>query len=388
MTASFRVSATIILLPALLVIPWWRSQSLARPPRAVQWLPQPTAVQPQYNYPVVISDEQLTAVLDKLRPRLRGGQPKINHVDHALRFWGSEARFADPECLSGAEMRAILTDHRRFASAWGKAARPLLVSRPVGLAVRTQQGNATASHVDHTLGTLAECGTPLDFPIIGPERRGTVRDLLDQTLASFQLNQHEYEWTALVFALYARDGSPWYTDEGERIDFNRLADRLMRQPYIHGVCFGNHRLFTLTMLLRLDDSKHLLSSDCRAAIHAHLAEATRRLVSTQSPEGFWDRNWYNSAAEVRDEVLLNAASRRFLATGHALEWWAMAPADLHPPREVLARAGQWLAREVLLLDDKQVDEQYTFLTHVGRALSLWRGHFPPRLSSTPAAQPL
>ena len=73
---------------------------------------------------------------------------------------------------------------------------------------------------------------------------------------------------------------------------------------------------------------------------------------------------------------MNAQTRRLLATGHALEWWAMAPEELHPPREVMVRAGQWLAREIEVMDQETVLRNYTFLSHAGRALSLWRGGFP------------
>ena len=61
-------------------------------------------------------------MLDKLKPRLRMSRPKINQIDHALRFWGVEAAFTEEDCLSGVEMRELLLDHRRFSEAWGLAA--------------------------------------------------------------------------------------------------------------------------------------------------------------------------------------------------------------------------------------------------------------------------
>lgn len=65
-----------------------------------------------------------------------------------------------------------------------------------------------------------------------------------------------------------------------------------------------------------------------------------------------------------------------VATGHALEWWALAPEEILPPREVIQRAGQWLAKNVMALNDDEIVDKYTFLSHVGRALALWRGHEP------------
>ena len=53
----------------------------------------PLAVMPEYDYDVVVSDEQLQRVLTKLQPPFAGRSTKINHVDHALRFWTPEAQF-------------------------------------------------------------------------------------------------------------------------------------------------------------------------------------------------------------------------------------------------------------------------------------------------------
>lgn len=343
---------------------------------------QPAEVAPRYDVPAVISDEQLTRVLTKLRPRFPQNQPKINHVDHALRFWGADVEFADPAFLSGPEMRRLLTDHEAFRTAWGPKTRPLLQPKDHGVAVRTQQGDATASHVDHTLATLAECGTSLDHPIRLAGQSATMRDVLRQALTSFELNQHEYEWTVLALALYAEDGQPWYTPAGERIDFDRLVGRVIRQRYGQGVCYGFHRLYSLTVVLRLDDEKHLLSPAARADAVAHLAEATRRLAANQNAAGYWERNWQDLSvpANEDDTALGGPLARRILATGHALEWWALVPEDLRaellPDQTVIVRAAQWLVSEIEAMDAKTVSDNYTFLSHAGRALALWRGTTP------------
>lgn len=345
-------------------------------------LNQPTSVEPQFDVPEVISNEQLVRILDKLRPRLRQSHPKINHIDHALRCWGTQVAFEDGQFLSGNEMLRLLTDHEAFQSAWGDAARPLLIEKPSGVAVRTQQGDATASHVDHTLGTLAECGLPLDTPVRLIGRTATLRDLLNHAVWAFEINQFEYEWTAMSLALYVRNGSPWFTREGDRVDFDRLARRLIRQRYGQGVCYGNHRLYSLVMLLRVDGDKRLLSASARNDVIEHLMEATRRLSATQHTEGYWDRNWYDSKVEARDEdmTLGGPLSRRILSTGHALEWWSMIPNDLqtklHPDGAVIIRAAQWLVREIDAMNPNEVDANFTFLTHAGRALALCAEQFP------------
>ena len=98
------------------------------------------------------------------------------------------------------------------------------------------------------------------------------------------------------------------------------------------------------------------------------------LVSHQHPDGYWDQDWPDKKAA--DGESTSKIPDRILATGHALEWWALAPEHLHPPRHVLASAGQWLVREIDGLSEEETRQFYTFLTHAGRALTLWRGKSP------------
>ncbi len=331
---------------------------------------QPLMVAPLYDWPWVVSDEQLERTLATLRPRLRGPRPKINYVDHALRMWGQEVTFDEADCLSGPEMKAVLTDHRRFAAVWGDEP-PLLIRKDTGVQVRSIEGQASASHVDHTLATLAEIGVPLDEHLRLPDGEATVRELLQASLLDFRLNQVEYEWTALAAALYAPSPRGWLSREGQHISFDLLADRIMRQRYGQGVCYGNHRLYTLAALLQVHDHAPILSADSRAAILAHLEEATARLVSTQDWEGWWDANWFDGH-ELPSEQTFDDRARRILATGHALEWWAIAPRDVLPPRDVIIRAAQWLVSEIDAHSPAELERNYTFLTHAGRALALWR----------------
>jgi hypothetical protein len=369
-----------LLIGAALLVPAWR--------RSAEWdaarrLPaahrEPLRVGPLWDDPRVVTDEQLLDVLAKLRPRLRGEKPKINHVDHALRFWGVEAEFRDPECLSGAEMRDLLLDHRRFAGAWGETP-PLLMTAGAGVRVRTQEGQATASHTDHTLGCLAEAGVSLDHPIVTPRGETTVRALLEQSLRDFSLNQVEYEWSALAYNLYLGPTEGWLSSEGQAITFDRIAERLMRQRPEQGVCMGNHRLHALVMLLRAEDQTPRLSPEMRSRVVAHLQDATGRLVASQRPEGFWLIDWPYGDSGRPLEPGQDTLANRILATGHALEWWSLAPDEVQPPRETVIRAGQWLARTVSEMDDHHIQRNYTFLSHAGRALSLWRGRLPSALA--------
>ena len=377
-------SLALFLVPQLLLLTagtvWgaieWRrwDADLALPPLRET----PLTIRPTYDNPVVVSDEQLERVLLKLRPRNLGAKTKLNHIDHALRFWTPSAKFADPAFFSCEQLRGILTDTRKFRALFGDKTSPLLIDTPYGVRVRVQEGLTSSSHFDHTVAGLAEVGTPLNFPVVTPTHVTTYRAMVDQVLHDFNLNQIEYEWSGLTMISFLPPTKSWRTSEGQEMNFDRLALRMLREEMPRGVCFGNHRLHTLVMFLRIDDQQHVLEPSTRAEVIAFLQDMTRRLVQHQHSDGYWDGRWPDEPAgsDVKENLSGDGLADRILATGHALEWWSLAPTECHPPREVLAKSGQWMVRTVENLTPEQVESYFTYLSHAGRALALWRGKLP------------
>ena len=246
-----------------------------------------------------------------------------------------------------------------------------------GIVPRLREGKATASHTDHTLACLGESLTPLDFPVITARGETKVQLILQKSLTDFSLNQTEYEWSALAYVLYISQPS-WFTREGQQITYDRLADRILRQELPQGVCLGHHRLHALVMLLRVDEQSKLLKPETRQRITAFLKDKIDRLVKSQNAEGWWDRSWAGEPSSVTaaDDAPTSPLSLRILATGHALEWMALAPPELHAPEAVRVKAAQWLVKTIEPMTEREIRSNYTFLTHAGRALALWRGKFP------------
>ena len=344
----------------------------------------PLKLTPRYDCPWIISDEQLEQVLSKLYPRLRGPEPKINFVDHAFRFWGPDAEFDDPEALSGREMRDLLLNQDVFARSWPDALPFLLEDEEDeenewGVAVRTREGHATCAHVDHTLASLSEAGTPRDYPVVTTDRTTTFGELLRSSLHEFSLNQMEYEWSALAYVLFLPPTNRWYSTEGQEITFDRFADRLMRQELKQGVCYGHHRTHALVAFLRIDEEIPILSPQTRQKIIDYLIEISRTLVRSQHHYGYWGPDWHTGAPpeDVDQHIsVADALKFRILSTGHIMEWMSVAPEEVHPPREVLVRAGQWLVKAIEQLGLEEIKDQYPFVTHVGNALAYWRGYYP------------
>jgi hypothetical protein len=365
---------------------YWRMGTFPQGPQIPTLRETPLVVTSRYDVPEVVTDEELQRILPRLRPRLNGKQTKIGGLDHALRFWTAEARFDDPQFVSGAELRSLLTDHRAFAKLYGEQERPLLIPEPNGVRVRSQEGSATSTHFDHTVACLAEVGTPLDFPVVtaarGPlQQPATFRDMLEFALTDFSLNQFEYEWSIQAFALYAPTKEGWLTKEGQRVTYDVLAQRLMRERLPRGVCFGNHRLYTLAVLLQIDETNSLLSPEVRRQVLDFLTQQSVTLLRNQHAEGYWSSDWarQEGTPAVEADATGDVVSDRILATGHALEWWAIAPEECLPPRENIVRASRWLVKTIDAQTDSDIASRYTYLTHAGRALCLWRKFDPAQI---------
>ena len=342
---------------------------------------RPREIVPLYDDPGVVSDEELAAVLKRLQPRFPRKRLSPNVVEHALRTWGLEASFDDPDVLSGSELRDFLLDHRRFIRSWGRDIRPLLEPGPLGIAVRWGREDGASMHHDHLLACLSEAGVGLDQPVVPPTGQpATLNSLLQQALWDMRLEQSEIEWSVMAFALWLPSGRTWTTAEGRLMSFDLLARRLMQGHRRFGTCLGTHRLYSLMLLLRVDEMVRgrggqagggLLSEAVGQQVYLYLAEVRDLITASQFPDGHWPSNWYDGADALispRDDQEFEKA----IATGHHLEWLAIAPPELHPPREQIRRAADWVIGSTLQQSEDRFVHMYTYYSHVGNALALWR----------------
>ena len=391
--------AVQLLVAVVLAVSYARSTTAVGGPSsetaADHWQPitvnrnSPLVVRPLYDDPTVISDADLAAVLRRVLPRFAPEQLKPNFVEHALRTWGIEMTFADPRVMSGASMRDFLLDHRRFAASWNGTVPPLLERSAHGLSIRWDARPGGSVHHDHLLACLTEAGIHLNEPVFPPAHRGqadgknpavlegfTFNDLIQQALADFRLDQRETEWSAMAFSLWlAPQANSWISDNRRRQSFDLMAQKLIRGREQLGVCSGTHRVYSLVLLLRLDDEYHILSAPVRDEVRRQLRLVRDQIVVSQFPDGHWPGNWPDGADAVAHPAK-EAPYKSIIATGHHLEWLAIAPREFQPPRETIRRAAHWLVNSTKHCSPETMRKQYTFYSHVARALALWRGTFP------------
>ena len=338
---------------------------------------EPWTIAPRYDRPRVVTDQQLFAVLDRVKPP--AGPLSTNKLIHALRLWGADARFDDQEIPSGAAMRDYFLNDGQFRRRAGSDAPPLFTTTPRGIQVRAweqdQPHRATASqHMDDLLATMAEIGTPLDTPLITRHGATTVGALMQTAMRQYHLDRDEYEWSLISYARYMFPVRQWKNEYGQSIGVNALVEELIDHPLTRGKCNGIHRLEAMVVLYRADEQAQALSPRLRRRMLAHMAGISALLTAAQSEEGYWTRRWPRGTAS-RDDTSASLVDR-LLVTGHHLEWLALAPPQVQPPRETVVRAAQWLVRAMLEIDEATLQRRYGPLSHAARALCLWRSQDP------------
>jgi hypothetical protein len=349
---------------------------------------EPLQIAPLYDDPELVSDEELAAVLQQIVPRFSPKKMKPNHVEHALRAWHIDAKFQDPEAPSGEQLRDFLIDYATFAMSWKPEKEseseptPLLQERADnGVYVQWGREASSASvHHDHLLACLTEAGIPLSQRVFTPNRRDlTFRDVLRQALRDFRFDERETEWSVMAFGLWLPPTTKsWRLTDGREMSFDLLAQRLLRGHKKMGTCGGTHRLYSLMVLLRLDEQFDILSDDVQAAVFKHLESVRDILKVGQFEDGHWPYNWPSGEDAVKKPDLSIPLYRHVIATGHHLEWLAIAPESLHPPREQIRKAADWVIAKTVAMTDAEILDNYTFYSHVGNALCLWRQTNPSK----------
>jgi hypothetical protein len=273
-------------------------------------------------------------------------------------------------------MLEFLTDHAKYVQSWGSATQPLLEERPTGVTIRWGKERGASYHHDHWLACLTEAGAPLDTPIYGPSRSNhTLYDVIQESLRDFRLDEKETEWTAMAFGLWISPTREWIGADGRRFSFDLLCDRLMRGEMQTGVCSGTHRVYSLMLLIRLDDEFEILSEEMRTEAYVYLESVRDAITAAQFADGHWPSNWPDGADAVAHPVEEDVF-KQVVATGHHLEWLSIAPPELHPPDNQIKQAMDWAIRVTRKCSHEELRTNYTFFSHVGSALANWRNVHP------------
>lgn len=312
---------------------------------------------------VSLRPERLRAALARLDQHVFSSW---NQVTHGLRLWGTTGDRAGD--WDGGRMLGVLCSAELAQEAFGFA--PHLLNRNgLQFGHRFVEGRLQGEkHLDESVSILGEIGIPSRQAIVVWDRSTTVGDAVRAAALNCDLDQ-ELEFSVAVFAHYLPPQRAWRNKFGDEISFDALSDRLCRKPLGTGGCGGCHALYSLALVLAADRNNPLLSNPVREQVRARIREALAILRRTQRESGAWDLHWYDPALKAEEEFSTIA-----MATGHTLEWLAVAPADLFDDPEMISRGCEAALGLILDAPPAQLDEEFNYYTHLANALKLWCPH--------------
>jgi hypothetical protein len=227
-----------------------------------------------------------------------------------------------------------------------------------------QQGE---SHRDLVIATLGEVGIPLSSPIRVEQSNCSVRDLLMDSVCTFDIHEREIAWTAIAYALFIPPNTHWRTFDGQVFNFDALADELLRRPLNEASCGGVHLVMAMTILLRVDAQYPVLTASTRQTITERLRKYVARAIFAQGRDGSWTIGW--DRQELSRPAALNTLPYKMLVTGHLLEWLEYLPPNLQPDLSVYDRAAKWISNSMLSFQSMDFESsQFCPWTHGVSAL--------------------
>jgi hypothetical protein len=312
------------------------------------------------------------------RCRLIDSTSTVPVLAHGLLLWGRGPHRA--EGIPGDRVIDRLLDHDEYVRAF-KPHHPLLVRTRYGVRFAEQLDEIVGderlgreAHVGQLISALAECGIPLDRPIRTPEGPATLKDVLDDLIANFTLD-NELDWSLMALTLYLPPAKGWRNKFGAEFTFDQLASRFLERPLGEGSpCAGTHTLYTLALMLQANRRSHILAPVVEGRIVGYLASARDQLARAQHADGYWTVDWAKNnplrggRGDVIDAVWM---------TGHHLDWMAIVPTDLRISEPGLVRASRFVCQQAAAHDRDTVVARCCSFFHGIRATQRLIGDIAP-----------
>jgi hypothetical protein len=340
--------------------------------------PKPVWISPTFPSQLTVpcSPAELAVIMGKLQPSESEDVMSASTCLHVLSVFGLAAEFSGKKIASGQALLDLFVDDERGKSYFGKS--PLRKTsygvRPVDLG---RNGPSTESHCDQTLAMLGQLGVPTSQPIKIDGKQFSLRDVLSDSIACFELRQREIEWTSVAYALYLSPSRVWRNKFGQQFSFDQLAEELMRREFWKSSCCGCHIVQAIIVLLRVDGQVDggILSGKTRERMNQWLHDVVTSTVAAQDVDGSWGHDWYaalkhdsiKSESWIADKPSLHL---RLVATSHIAHWMLYLPPNTTVPPDVLRRAAGWMQLQLRDADADFVRDCFCPCSHAASVLKV------------------
>lgn len=317
-------------------------------------------------------------VLDKLKVK---APCTLSTVLHAMRIFGADVRIPHPRDKSrSAPAINVILDYS-LAVDYFQGNEPLIDTN-TGVRVRQLVRRNSAfqpereAHSGQLLAVFAELGIPTDRQLTTSGGTRKVGDILSDSIANFDLNDTEIEWTGVGIAMYLAPRSSWTDKFGRPHTCTHLADRLLRLSSTRQgrACYGSHVVHALAILSQIDRNHPILSAEARSNVNDFLNQEVSRLRETQSSNGSWSSE--ATGSPLIDQTTLNLigtetqSRAKLVITGHSLEWLLLMEPVQSLNHDQLGKAVEWCFNSLMSDSDDQVRTGYCPYSHAGNAVVL------------------
>lgn len=345
----------------------------------VVFRPRPLGVRCHKDYAHLVPQVPLEKTLEILEPYW--DYRRASDISHALRLWGGVAQFPSKSAhampptvvpLHGEAMLGFFLREKGYRESY-RDAKAMFYTTPLGVGARKDDDASALLHHDDFLSVAAEVGLPLETALSWSGQEFQLKDLFAHSFNWYSPSQ-ELEFTATAYVLWLAPKSKWRNRFGEEYSFDALAQHLMNKDMAKCACFGTHIPYTLALLLNVDERESILSPPVREKVEERLKKISAVLASSQGAAGWWDRNW--GQPNVPPVTGEDEKIEWLRATGHHLEWIAIAPAACRPPDRIIEKAIALVLKMMPTVNTGLLStaSHYPLYSHIGRALVLLAGY--------------
>jgi len=197
------------------------------------------------------------------------------------------------------------------------------------------------SHRDQCLATFAMVGVPANYPIEVKGLIFRVDDLVSESAKNVSLSQRELPWTAIALVHYLLPKNSWTDRFGELHSFDEVLGALVARGCEGQCCGGLHVVHAVQAIVDASQKHSILKTESATNASNFLADLRKRVLRSQSVEGFWDSGW------LRNRQVENATlAEKVAVSSHILEWLYGLPKSAEPEIAV-TKGKQWLRNELL-----------------------------------------
>jgi hypothetical protein len=279
---------------------------------------------------------------------------------HVLATHGLNAAFQSQKLSSSQSVLQLFCDDVWSTEYFGS---PLWFKTRYGIRPSSYRaaGASRESHYDQTIASMAKLGLSLDTPIGLQGRSYSLRDVMRDSIASFDLKQAEIEWTSIAYALYLPPASSWVNKFGAECTFDQLAHELLQRNPARSSCAGGHLLEALITLVDVEkEFPHIISGESKRLIEERLSHLVKRATANRLEDGSWNVDWSN---EPTNKPSYGPLPSRLLATSHTLHWLIHVPARDRPQAEFVTTSARWIKRHLQVADRGLIESHFCPCTH-------------------------